>query len=94
VVAVLTAHTASAEVAELACRAARNLAAGDDDVVAKLVEDGVCPAVVGVLEMHGKHDAHVAVAALWALVSTPSTPRLCVASRGSPLRCPLRLLCA
>lgn len=49
VVAIMREHKTDILVAEMACRAARNLAAGDDDIVAKLVEDGVCDGLVGII---------------------------------------------
>jgi hypothetical protein len=49
IVTIMGEHKGDNSVAEMACRAARNLAAGDDDIVAKLVEDGVCAGLVGII---------------------------------------------
>ena len=52
VVHVMRTHFTHPDIAEMACRAARNLAAGDDDIVAQLVDDGVCEMLVKILETY------------------------------------------
>lgn len=49
VVNILAEHKNDVKIAEMACRAARNLAAGDPDVVAKFVEDKICEGLVGII---------------------------------------------
>jgi hypothetical protein len=51
IVKVMVEHGGDASIAEMACRAARNIAAGDADIVAKFVEDKVCEAIVGILRV-------------------------------------------
>ena len=51
IVKVMVEHMGNPSIAEMACRAARNIAAGDADIVAKFVEDKVCEGLVGVLRM-------------------------------------------
>ena len=49
IVDIINEHLGDDSVSEMACRAARNLAAGETDLVAKLVEDKVCKALVSVI---------------------------------------------
>ena len=49
VVNILAEHKNDVKIAEMACRAARNLAAGDPDIVAKFVEDKICEGLVGII---------------------------------------------
>jgi hypothetical protein len=49
VVNILGEHKHDVQIAEMACRAARNLAAGDPDIVAKFVEDKICEGLVGII---------------------------------------------
>lgn len=49
IVNVISLHKEDGPLAEMACRAARNIAAGDADIVAKFVEDKICDSLVSVL---------------------------------------------
>ena len=49
IVNIITLHKEDGPLAEMACRAARNIAAGDADIVAKFVEDKICDSLVSVL---------------------------------------------
>lgn len=51
IVKVMVEHAGDISIAEMACRAARNIAAGDADIVAKFVEDKVCEGIVGILRV-------------------------------------------
>ena len=51
IVKVMVKHMGNPSIAEMACRAARNIASGDADIVAKFVEDKVCEGIVGILRM-------------------------------------------
>ena len=51
IVKVMVQHAGDTSIAEMACRAARNIASGDADIVAKFVEDKVCEGIVGILRV-------------------------------------------
>lgn len=55
VVKIMAEHRSDVNIAEMACRAARNLAAGDSDVVAKFVEDRICEGLVCIIRAQIRH---------------------------------------
>lgn len=61
IVSIMNGHLGNDAVAEFSCRAARNLAAGETDLVAKLVEDKVCDALVNVIRTQLKMPLRIAV---------------------------------
>jgi hypothetical protein len=60
---ILAEHKNDVQIAEMACRAARNLAAGDPDVVAKFVEDKICEGLVGIIRAQLRQSPYVKPAA-------------------------------
>jgi hypothetical protein len=68
VIDAMKSHIHDENIAEMSCRAARNIAAAESDIVAKFVEDGICEAIAAVLRWYKDH-AVVTEAALWAIVN-------------------------